>query len=170
MSVAMSRMRTLLAMLVVALLAAGPPTKAQLSEKAVAALDEARMGMLRDAGLGHLSKEDGLKVAALIGRTAEGYEQRARATRTAERFVRAEGYEPVWVVRTRYQGSEVLVVGKSSEPRVYTTLSALELGLPRWEDGLHFAKKDSFRGLKELINDDGRIYRFSVVAEWKDYR
>jgi hypothetical protein len=162
--------RVLLLLVAVVLLGSGPPTKAQLSEKAATALDEARMEMLRDAGLGHLSKEDGLKVAALIGKTAVGYEQRARASRTADLFVRDQGYEPVWVVRTRYQGSDVLVVGRSSEPRVYTTLSVLELGLPRWEDGLHYGKKDSFRGLKELINDDGRIYKFSVVAEWKDYR
>ena len=165
----MSRMRTLLLLVVVAMPGSELLTKAQLSPQASAALDEARVQMLRDAGLGHLSKEDGLKVAALIGRSAAAYEQRAQASRSAELYVRAEGYEPVWIVRTRHQGAEVLVVGKSPGPRVYTTLPILELGLPRWEDGLHYAKKSSFRGLTELINDEGRIYKFSVLAEWKAY-
>lgn len=137
-----------------------------LSPRAVATLDEARHQTLQEAGLGHLSDEDGRRVATLVGKQSVQYEQRLDAFRSAAEYVRLEGFEQCWLTRARIDGREVIILGRSPDPRFYTVLPDFETGLRNWRDGLHFAKKNSFRGLNALILSDGSVYKFPTVANW----
>jgi hypothetical protein len=141
-----------------------------LSDRAAAAVNEARHQFLEDAGLGHLSDEDGLKVVTLIARLERRDDDRTRALSEAESYLKSDGYQLIRIERRRENGRDILIVGDDPRARDFTELPSLSFfpDWPAWRDGLHFAKR-GWRGLTEVIDTNGRVYRFSPLTTWTPY-